>query len=329
MLEGVHDADEVPECEAAGEIVEVTVIDGLELLVIDCSTEGVPVSLPEVVIVSEGVTESLGDMLREEDGLLTADSVAEDDSVPLTEALIVFENPSDSLADSDALDVMLRERDDEALGDDVTLSLPLEDGLGVALKEMLVVSDDVTDSVVLENSLSDELKEGVAEGNCVPEKVALGDPDSVALPLPEALSVMVAVGVPLKVAVEDGDWLDDPLPDADMLELSEQDAVPDIDDEEMTEENPETLLLGELDSLKLWLPLSVVEGVDVSQDDSLRELDDDPVLLGVPVELADGNSDKLDDPVEDGERLLLSEEVPELLCEALSVTDDVSLVVWL
>ena len=49
-------------------------------------TEKFPVSLAEAVIVSEGVTVSLGDMLREEDGLLTTDGVAEDDSVTLTEA---------------------------------------------------------------------------------------------------------------------------------------------------------------------------------------------------------------------------------------------------
>ena len=39
------------------------------------------------------------------------------------------------------------------------------------------------------------------------------------------------------------------------------------------------------------------------------------MLLTVPVELTDG------DPVEDAERLLLSEELPELLREALSVPE--------
>ena len=293
----------------------------------------------------------------------------------------------------------------------------------------------------------------MAKGDCVPEEVPLGD--SVALPLPEALPVIVAVGVstretlavsetetvPLaegdslsagvEVAVEDGDWLDDLLSDLDMLELVlvEPDAVPDIDDEELAEEDPETVSLGVLDSLELWLPLSVEEsvdvsvedllreweeerlllndsdedgliasdkvgepldvwllvgeplfvgdslldeleegvaksdcvsedvplpevlavmvevplnealgvsdketvtledGVDVSLDDSLRELDGDPVLLGVPVELADGDSDELDDPVDEAERLPLPDEVTELLREALSVPepDDVSL----
>ena len=42
-------------------------------------------------------------------GLLTADGVAEDVSVPLAEALIVFERLVDSLGDSDTLDDMLRE----------------------------------------------------------------------------------------------------------------------------------------------------------------------------------------------------------------------------
>ena len=96
---------------------------------------------------------------------------------------------------------------------------------------------------MLEDPLCDELREGVAEGDCVPEEVPLGDPDSIALPLPETLPVLVAVEVPLKetlavsekdtvplsagveVAVEDGEWLDDLLSDLDMLELVETDAV--------------------------------------------------------------------------------------------------------
>ena len=303
------EADEVSEVEAVGDAVRVTVVDGL----------------------------------------LTADGVAEDDSVPLAEALIVFERLGDSLAESDALDDMLREGDDEALNDKDTLelSLLLDEGLVVTLKELLAVSDDETVSVELADF--DELEEGVAEGDCVPEELPLEDPDSVALLLPEVLPVMVMLSVPLKealvvsdtetvplaegdrlsagviVAVEDGDWLDDPLPDKDML--MEPEKVADDDGRELAETDSETDPLSDLVSL----PLPVEEGVDVSLDDSLRELDDDPVLLGVPVELAEGKSDALDDPVEDAERLPLSEEVLELLREALSVPepDDVSLAVWL
>ena len=91
------------------------------------------------------------------DGLLTADGVAEYDSVPLAEALIVFERLVDWLADSDALDETLSvgETDDEALDDkeELKLSLPLDEGLGVTLKELLAVSDDEADSVVLRDLL--------------------------------------------------------------------------------------------------------------------------------------------------------------------------------
>ena len=177
---------------------------------------------------------------------------------------------------------------------------------------------------MLEDPLCDELREGVAEGDCVPEEVPLTDTDSVALPLPEALPVMVAVEVPLKetlavseketvplaegdslsagveVAVEDGDWLDDPLSDLDMLELVlvEPDAVPDIDDEELAEEDPETVPLGVLDSFELWLPLSVEEGVDVSVEDLLWEWEDERLLLNDSEEDGLIASDKVGEPLD-------------------------------
>ena len=55
------------------------------------------------------------------------------------------------------------------LDDTLELSLLLEEGSSVLLRELLAVSDDEKDSVALEVPLSDELTEGVAEGDCVSE----------------------------------------------------------------------------------------------------------------------------------------------------------------
>jgi hypothetical protein len=136
-----------------------------------------------------------------------------------------------------------------------------------------------------------------------------------------------AVTVTLNELLVDSAELEDPLLDELEEGVTESDCV------------SEDVLLPDALAVMVEVPLNealgvsdketvtLKEGVDVSQDDSLRELDDDPVLLGVPVELADGDSDVLDDPVDDAERLPLSEEVPELLREVLSVPepDDVSL----
>ena len=114
------------------------------------------------------------------------------------------------------------------------------------------------------------------------------------------------------MAVDDEDLLDDPLSD------------PDTDGEELEEEDPETVSLGVLDSLELWLPLSVAEGVDVSVDDSLREWEEERLLLSISDEDGLIVSDKVGEPldvcvtVSVGVGVCKSEPLIELLTDGLA-----------
>ena len=245
----------------------------------------------------------------EEDGLIVSDKVGEplDVCVPVSvgvgESEPLIELLTDGLVDEEALSVgeilwlSLEECDSEVL------SLPDRELVWLLVDELLFVEDKDSISLSVELSLPLAVKEEVGDnvGLCVSE----GD----GLDVPEEEAVTVA----LNELLVDSTEMKDPLLDELEEGVAESDCV--------SEDVPLPESLAEIVEVTLNEALGVSDkedvtledGVDVSQDDSLRELDDDPVLLGVPVELADGDSDVLDDPVEDAERLLLPEEVTELL----------------
>jgi hypothetical protein len=125
----------------------------------------------------------------------------------------------------------------------------------------------------------------------------LDDPDSVTLPLPEALPVILSV--PLK----------------ETLEVSERETVPLVEGVWLSA--GVEVAVAEKDSLTLCEPEGVIENDEewLEEEVSEREL------------LSEGEVEELDELVREGDQLMLSEGVPELLWEVLAVPEmeDVSL----
>ena len=134
------------------------------------------------------------------------------------------------------------------------------------------------------------------------------------------VSLLEGLDVVLKelLAVSEGETDSVKLEDSLLDMLKEGVAEVEKDDEELAEEDFEKEPLEELDSLMLWLPLSIEEGVDVPVDEALGELEDETESLSVTVELKDGESDELDDPEKVLEVLSVPEEVSVGLCVVVS-----------